>query len=84
MRAFLLYLLGQTLFRNKGNLVHIQFLAALVHLNAIAEFDWGTPALATLYGHLSACSRGVSLSLGGHHGVLKVRVLTFSVILLLF
>ncbi|KAI8572489.1 hypothetical protein RHMOL_Rhmol01G0203200 [Rhododendron molle] len=70
--AFLLYLLGQTLFCNKENSVHVQFLAALVDLETIAEFDWGTPALATLYGHLSACSRGVSLSLGGHHRVLEL------------
>ncbi|KAI8536172.1 hypothetical protein RHMOL_Rhmol10G0235500 [Rhododendron molle] len=62
----------QTLFCNKENSVHVQFLAALVDLEAIAEFNWGTPALATLYGHLSACSRGVSLSLGGHHRVLEV------------
>ncbi|KAI8522356.1 hypothetical protein RHMOL_RhmolUnG0000500 [Rhododendron molle] len=72
VRAFLLYLLGQTLFCNKENSVHVQFLAALVDLEAIAEFDWGTPALATLYGHLSAYSRGVSLSLGGHHRVLEL------------
>lgn len=47
------------------------FLAALVDLKGVAEFDWGTPALATLYGHLSACSQGVSLSLGGYHHVLR-------------
>ncbi|KAI8559812.1 hypothetical protein RHMOL_Rhmol04G0203800 [Rhododendron molle] len=51
VRAFLLYLLGQTLFCNKDNSMHIQFLAALVNLEAIAEFDKGTPAFATLYGH---------------------------------
>ncbi|KAI8547639.1 hypothetical protein RHMOL_Rhmol07G0211100 [Rhododendron molle] len=72
VRAFLLYLLRQTLFCNKENSVHVQFLAALVNLETITEFDRGTPALATLYGHLSACSRGVSLSLGGHHRVLEL------------
>ncbi|KAI8550852.1 hypothetical protein RHMOL_Rhmol06G0139500 [Rhododendron molle] len=70
--AFLLYLIGQTLFSNKENSVHVQFLAALVDLLTITEFDWGTPAVATLYGHLSACSRGDSLSLGGHHRVLEL------------
>ncbi|KAI8542771.1 hypothetical protein RHMOL_Rhmol08G0165600 [Rhododendron molle] len=73
VRAFCFYLLGQTLFCSKENSVHVQFLAALVNLDTIAEFDWGTPALATLYGHLSACSRGVSLSLAGHHHVLELR-----------
>ncbi|KAI8568503.1 hypothetical protein RHMOL_Rhmol02G0205200 [Rhododendron molle] len=71
--SFPFYLLGQTLFCNKENSVHVQFLAALVNLETIVEFDWGTPALATLYGHLSTCSRGVSLLLGGHHHVLEVR-----------
>ncbi|KAI8547553.1 hypothetical protein RHMOL_Rhmol07G0205100 [Rhododendron molle] len=72
VQAFLFYLLGQTLFCNKENSVHVQFLAALVNLETIVEFDWGTPALVTLYGHLSAYSRGVSLSLGGHHRVLEL------------
>ena len=63
--------------------MHVQFLAVLVHLETIVEFDWGTPALATLYGHLSACSRGVSLSLGGHHRVLEVHTSTSCVVPLL-
>ncbi|KAI8550483.1 hypothetical protein RHMOL_Rhmol06G0110300 [Rhododendron molle] len=37
-RAFLVYLLGQTLFANKDGSVHTQFLAPLQHLGAIREF----------------------------------------------
>ncbi|KAI8571874.1 hypothetical protein RHMOL_Rhmol01G0153700 [Rhododendron molle] len=71
-RAFLLYLLGQTLFANMDSSVHTQFLAPLQHLGAIREFDWGSSALATLYHNLGACSRDKSPILGGHYRVLEL------------
>ncbi|XP_058189282.1 protein MAINTENANCE OF MERISTEMS-like [Rhododendron vialii] len=71
-RAFLLYLLGQTLFANKDSLVHTQFLAPLQLLEAVWEFDWGAPALATLYSNLGACSRDKSPILGSHYWVLEL------------
>ncbi|KAI8547454.1 hypothetical protein RHMOL_Rhmol07G0197100 [Rhododendron molle] len=72
VRAFLLYVLGQTLFANKDSSVHTQFLVLLQHLEAIREFDWGASALATLYGNPGACSRDKSPILGGHYRVLEL------------
>ncbi|KAI8572879.1 hypothetical protein RHMOL_Rhmol01G0234800 [Rhododendron molle] len=71
-RAFLFYLLGQTLFANKDGSVHMQFLAPLQHLEAIREFDWGSSALATLYGNLGAYFWDKSPILGGHYRVLEL------------
>ncbi|KAI8559806.1 hypothetical protein RHMOL_Rhmol04G0203200 [Rhododendron molle] len=73
-RAFLLYLLGQTLFANKDSSVHTQFFAPLQHLEAVWEFDWGAYALATLYGNLGTYSRDKSLILGGHYRVLELQL----------
>ncbi|XP_058223136.1 protein MAINTENANCE OF MERISTEMS-like [Rhododendron vialii] len=69
-RAFLLYLLGQTLFANKDSSVHTQFLAPLRYLGAVWEFDWGSSVLASLYGNLGACSRDKSFICAGHYRVL--------------
>ncbi|KAI8530466.1 hypothetical protein RHMOL_Rhmol11G0060800 [Rhododendron molle] len=63
------YLLGKTLDVTKSGHVTYSWLWAQYDQE---EFDWGTPALATLYRHLNACSRGVSLSLGGHHRVFEL------------
>ncbi|KAI8568199.1 hypothetical protein RHMOL_Rhmol02G0179100 [Rhododendron molle] len=71
-RAFLLYLLGQTLFANKDGSVHAQFLAPLQHLEAIREFDWGSSTLATLYGNFGACSRDKKPILSGHYRILEL------------
>lgn len=75
--AFLLFLLGQTLFANKEKSVHTQFLAHLQHLVVVAEFDWGASALATLYGHLGVCSRDKSPVLSSHYRVLEVYPFPF-------
>ncbi|KAI8571987.1 hypothetical protein RHMOL_Rhmol01G0163700 [Rhododendron molle] len=40
VRAFLLYVLGQTLFANKDSSVHTQFLVLLQHLGSVRDFDW--------------------------------------------
>ncbi|KAI8529979.1 hypothetical protein RHMOL_Rhmol11G0018000 [Rhododendron molle] len=50
-----------------------QFLAPLQHLEIVRDFDWGSSALATLYGNLGACSRDKSPILGGLYRVLEVR-----------
>jgi hypothetical protein len=78
IRAFLLYVLGQTLFANKDSSVHTQFLAPLHHLEAVGEFDRGSSALATLYGNLGACSRDKSPILGGHTGCSRYMSSSFT------
>ena len=51
-RAFLLYLLGVSLFATKDNRISLRFLPALRDLYRVHTYDWGGAALATIYGHM--------------------------------
>jgi len=56
-RAYLLHLLGCTLFANKSAThVHVVFLDALCDLSQSGRYAWGAAALVHMYDHLSdAC-----------------------------
>ncbi|KAL7240067.1 hypothetical protein ACSBR2_005849 [Camellia fascicularis] len=56
-RGFLMFLLGTTLFSDKGNTVGLYLFSALVDLSRVRLFDWGGTALATLYCYMRATSR---------------------------
>ncbi|RWR84948.1 serine/threonine-protein phosphatase 7 long form [Cinnamomum micranthum f. kanehirae] len=58
VRAYLLYLLGCTLFINKsGERVPNIFLTVLVDLDAIRSYAWGTIALAYIYRQLGLATQ---------------------------
>ncbi|XP_028055782.1 protein MAIN-LIKE 1-like [Camellia sinensis] len=65
-REFLMFLIGTTLFADRGNTVGLYLLSALVDLSQVRRYDWGGTSLATLYCYMSATSRGQGNILGGY------------------
>ncbi|KAI7984231.1 Protein MAIN-LIKE 2, partial [Camellia lanceoleosa] len=65
-RGFLMFLLGTTLFSDRGNTVGLYFLSALVDLSQVSQYDWGGVGLATLYCYMSATSSGRGNIVGGY------------------
>ncbi|GAU22781.1 hypothetical protein TSUD_142200 [Trifolium subterraneum] len=65
VRAFLLYLIGATIFTNKSSqYVDVIFLTYLQDLSEVNTWNWGASGLAYLYNYLDAASRPKC----GHHG----------------
>jgi hypothetical protein len=63
-RAYILYVLGCTLFADKTwTSVCIAHLGALVDIEHLTAYAWGTMAFANLYDHLTTAS---------HHSLLQV------------
>jgi len=60
VRAYMLHLLGYTLFVNKSAThVHVIFLDAIRDLSQSGSYAWGAAALAHMYDHLNdACKSG--------------------------
>ncbi|KAL7243210.1 hypothetical protein ACSBR1_015594 [Camellia fascicularis] len=59
-RAYLLYLLGCTLFADKtGTRVPVVYLSFLMDLRSVASYAWGAAALAFLYRQLGTATRYV-------------------------
>ncbi|XP_028066578.1 protein MAIN-LIKE 2-like [Camellia sinensis] len=65
-RGFLMFLLGTTLFSDRGNTVGLYLLSALVDLSQVQHFDWGSVGLATLYCYMSATSWERGTIVGGY------------------
>ncbi|GMP80647.1 hypothetical protein CsSME_00035667 [Camellia sinensis var. sinensis] len=65
-RGFLMFLLGTTLFSDRGNTVGLYLLSALVDLSQVSHYDWGGVGLATLYCYMSVTSRGRGNIVGGY------------------
>ncbi|KAJ4951925.1 hypothetical protein NE237_028757 [Protea cynaroides] len=57
VRAFLLYLLGQTLFSNANGFVNLSLLIPLRNLETAGEYDWGAAAMAYLFQHMRFFTR---------------------------
>ncbi|KAL5164980.1 Protein MAIN-LIKE 1 [Glycine soja] len=71
-RAYLLHLLGCTLFANKSAThVHVMFLEALRDLNQTGRYAWGVAALVHMYDHLNDASVTNSRQLGGYITLLQ-------------
>ncbi|KAH1202882.1 Protein MAIN-LIKE 1 [Glycine max] len=74
-RAFLLHLLGCTLFANKSATnVHVVFLEALRDLSQTRSYAWGVTTLVHMYDHLNDASISTSRQLGGYITLLQCRI----------
>lgn len=72
-RAYLLYLLGCTLFADKsGSKVKLGYLGMLLDLNNVGDYCWGAMALAHLYDQLKDASRKKTKKMAGHMALLQV------------
>lgn len=75
VRAYLLFLLGCTLFVNKtGNKVHIGYLYLLKDVAKVKSYAWGAGALAYLYRELGQTSKRKTRQMGGYSTLLEVCI----------
>ena len=78
-RAYLLHLLGCTLFANKSETnVHVVYLEALRDLSQTERYVWGVAALVHMYDQLSDASISSSRQLGGDITLLQVTNMFFN------
>ncbi|KAM0958032.1 hypothetical protein ACFX13_023777 [Malus domestica] len=74
-RAYLLYLLGCTLFVDKsGTRVHVTYLRLLRDLDAVRGYAWGASALAWLYRQLGQSTRSKVKQMSGYMTLLEAWV----------
>ncbi|CAL9005563.1 unnamed protein product [Prunus brigantina] len=74
-RAYLLYLLGCTLFVDKtGTRVQIVYLRLLRNLDSVAGYSWGSGCLAWLYRQLGQASRSKVKQIAGYMTLLEAWV----------
>ncbi|XP_028193381.1 protein MAIN-LIKE 1-like [Glycine soja] len=72
-RAYLLHLLGCTLFANKSATnVHVVYLEALRDLSMTERYAWGVAALVHMYDQLNDASMSHSRQLGGYITLLQI------------
>ena len=72
-RAYLLHLLGSTLFANKmATLVHVVFLDALCDLTRSEGYAWGAAALVHMYDNLNDALKSTVRQLAGYITLLQV------------
>lgn len=73
IRAFLLYLVGSTLFSDKTDhgcsVVYLKYFDDLTTIN---QYAWGASALAFLYGYLGDLTKPACMSLSGYSCLLQV------------
>ena len=70
VRAFLVYLLGTTLFADTASSIDLMFLMPLRDLDLVGTYDWGSCALAYLYRNMDELVRGAKRFCGFWHNVL--------------
>ncbi|CAL5419730.1 unnamed protein product [Camellia sinensis] len=74
-RAYLLFLLGCTLFSDKsGDRVPVVYLGLLMDLGSIHTYAWGAAALAFLYRQLRYASRSEVKQMGGYMTLLEAWI----------
>ncbi|KAL5193661.1 Protein MAIN-LIKE 1 [Glycine soja] len=72
VRAYLLHLLGCTLFANKSAThVHVVFLDALRDLTQSGGYAWGVAALVNMYDNLNDASKSTTRQLAGYITLLQ-------------
>lgn len=74
-RAYLLFLVGCTLFADKsGYSTSARYIELFRDLDAVNSYAWGTSALAYLYDHLGYASYASTTQLGGYLSLISVRI----------
>jgi hypothetical protein len=72
-RAFLLHLVGCTIFANKSqSLIDIKFLEMFRDLSNCGNWSWGASALAVLYENLNDASMHQTKQIGGYMTLIQV------------
>ena len=71
-RAFILYMLGTSLFSSVDNTVSLGPLVALVDFNNIARYDWGGAGLATMYGYMGGIAHRLIMRTCGFYHIWEV------------
>ncbi|KAK1272107.1 hypothetical protein QJS04_geneDACA023485 [Acorus gramineus] len=75
VRAYLLFLLGCTLFSDKtGITVPVAYLNFLIDISDISSYGWGAGALAQLYRQLGIASRAKAKQICGYLTLLEVLI----------
>lgn len=73
--AYLLFLLGYTLFIDKSSTrVSVAYLECLKNLYEVQEYEWGAAALTHLYRHLGSATRVEVKQMAGYITLLKAWV----------
>ena len=80
-RAFLVYLLGSTLFPDTASSIDLMYLPPLQDLDFISSYDWGSAALSYLYHRMDALVRGAKRLCDIWHAILVGFLHLFSFIL---
>ncbi|KAL7233196.1 hypothetical protein ACSBR1_016930 [Camellia fascicularis] len=74
-RAYLLYLLGCTLFADKTDTrVSVVYLSFLMDLRSVASYAWGAAALAFLYRQLGTATRYAVKQMAGYMTLLEAWI----------
>lgn len=74
-RAYLLYLLGCTLFVDKtGTRVQVQYLRLLTNLDTVSHYAWGAGCLAWLFRQFGFASRAGVKQIGGYMTLIEAWV----------
>jgi hypothetical protein len=72
-RAYLLYMLGCTLFVDKSSVrVPVSFLRLLENLEEVNMYSWGAACLAHLYRQLGCASRYATTQIAGYTTLIEV------------
>ena len=80
-RAYLLYLVGCTLFSNKSATnVHVVHLEAFRDLGQSAGYAWGVATLVHMYDQLDEASRTTTQQLAGYLTLLQVNFVFFNML----
>ena len=84
VRAFLVYLLGTTLFADTASSIDLMFLMPLRDLDLVGTYDWGSCAFAYLYRSMDELVRGAKRFCGFWHSVLVFPFLSTHISTLIF
>lgn len=72
-RAYMLHLVGMTLFCDKSNMyVDVAYLELFRDARTFGQYAWGAAGLAFLYGHLGHASKKRAKSIAGYLSLLQV------------
>ena len=78
-RAYLLHLVGCTLFANKSvTHMHVVFLDAFHDLSQTGSYAWGAAALVHMYDNLNDASKKSTRQLAGYITLLQVFIISFN------